>query len=278
MPARHRSSNSAILEKLNRMEAYLKAFILLSIFSFLFISITMLCYYSVLVGEKNFYRERKEILQQVTGKEMFRGCNETATFFGFYYQDYVADVTVSHILCDPNITHLLECSAVDLALVPRCPIIGALNGRISTEIVVGDQVFAYGFGEYSSAWGGMLTGIFGKNETSFAPFQGHSNLPPDAHIFLGDQHSGMSGAAVLNAYGLVDVAVSYVKIDKRLVGVVPVSYLIKCFSHYASMGKLPKIHNCADTMVINPTVSFGIKDTFFRIFKWLKRMANGIMI
>ncbi len=237
--------------------------------------ITGLSFYSLLIGQQRFTSERITTLQIVTGEDNFQSCAKV-TYFGLSYDNYMMDVTVSHITCDNgSTTALLPCQNVDIALVNRCPKKKvALDGRVSTKLELGDTVVAFGYSDYSNSWTGILSGKFGRNETAFKPFNDQANWPPDTHIFTGDQNKGMSGAPVLNSFGLVGLASAVMPgsfNNSRFVGVIPVEEIFKCVKYYGK--QLPTKESCIkqfDTKIVAPPSYGNPYQTFQRLFSMIK--------
>ncbi len=231
----------------------------------------------MLIGERRFSAERIFAMQQVTGNGTFTSCEPVqVTYFGLAYGNYVMDVTVSHIKCTNGTIDLLPCQGIDVALTKQCPRKNvALDGRVSTKLELGDSVVAFGFYEFSNAWTGTLSGKFGRNETHYEPFADKANWPADTHIFTGDQNKGMSGAPVLNSFGLVGLASAVMPgsfQNNRLVGVIPVSEIFKCVNYYGKKNLLPTKESCAkqfQTKIISPPSYGDPYQTFERLFKMI---------
>ncbi len=238
--------------------------------------ITAFCYYALMISYTEFVRDRAETLERVSSESTFPNCSKVTTF-GLYFEGKVMEATVSHARCTSPPSYLVPCAGIDVALAARCPTTGfALNGHRTTPLYIGERVVTFGFGDISKVWSGEVSSLFDKNETHFSPFNDQANLPADTLIVNGDQNRGMSGAAVLNSYGLAGIASSIIRgsyNSSRLVAVIPIHHLLRCVKTVSKSGVLPTKQEChaagKKVTVINPPILFSVETSV----KILKRMA-----
>jgi hypothetical protein len=264
-------------KRFESMETRINRLAIFNVVIVIAVVVTGLAFYSHLIGQTQYGRERAKVLQQVSRLASFERCDGNVTSFGLAYRGYATEVTVSHIVCDPKSPPLLACKGVDVALTGECPTVDALNGVYSSDPSLADPVIALGF--YSgqpTIWQGVLSSVFTKAEV-FPPFQNMASLPDDTFIINGDQNKGMSGAAVLNSYGLLGVASSTFQgsfNNSRQVAAIPIHHVFKCMMDYQDQLPTTSFCKAKGLEVVAVPYALSVYDTFSRIWKMISTSGS----
>lgn len=203
--------------------------------------------------EHNFVSDRVVYLKNRTSEFTHEACNSTATKFGMEYEGFVADVTVSHSKCSSAILlDWVPCEGIDIALSKACPERSSVfPGRYGAELREADRIVLYGFGPIRASVG-IVGGAYEKTTFVQPPFTGILTSKAGDFVAIGDQFAGQSGALILNTQGAVGVAHGYRAGAQRLVLIVPLDDIQKCFRVAGAAGSIKRRVDCTSLVDFAP--------------------------
>lgn len=167
----------------------------------------------------DFGPDRLDALKQVTSE--ISVCGNTGTAVSVSMGNRVTTVTVAHHNCDGKVpVGYIPCEGIDIALrVDECPpMAAALNFDRNAPLRDGDQVVSLGFYSGNKAlrgprsWSGHISSLLSniaENATCSQHFSGCGvGHYSHSYVINADQLDGMSGAVVMNGYGVVGIVVA----------------------------------------------------------------------
>ena len=164
-----------------------------------------------------FGRRRVEAIKQASNNFYIpEYCQGAVTRHTVVYNNRVGELFTPHILCNSSIISIGSNRSIfvddflDIGVIGGCPsTTHGLDISIAAEPFLGDQVITYGFGDMAKAWSGTISDKEDSNTTCLAFAQhwtGVGNICAGEYLVQGEQHKGLSGAAVLNGCGYIGIA------------------------------------------------------------------------
>jgi hypothetical protein len=159
----------------------------------------------------NFGSDRVTTLEKISAPIALKNynCSGTGTQHYVYFNQSFAQLFTPHFQCSENSSihqHevILTCPGHDVGIVANCPVSKdqkVLDISRITNVNVGDEVVAYGFGHLAKAWKGIVCDKQVQNtvtlQWSGEHWSGGSGVRPGDFIVQG-VHVGMSGSPVSN--------------------------------------------------------------------------------
>jgi hypothetical protein len=175
-------------------------------------------------------------------QEEIKGVKEILGALRDQNEKIVKGFSTLHNFGSDRVTTLEKISA---PIVANCPVSKdqkVLDISRITNVNVGDEVVAYGFGHLAKAWKGIVCDKQVQNtvtlQWSGEQWSGGSGVRPGDFIVQGNQHVGMSGGPVSNGCGYVGMATIRLQDGFNSYAIVsPVSTIHECLRFHKE--KLP---------------------------------------
>jgi hypothetical protein len=152
-------------------------------------------------------------------------------------------------------SNLHFCKNLDVAIILECPPVAyALDSNIFVDSSVGDPVFVKGFNEenvnnYQATVGELL----GEKNETHPPCSGRATFQKNARLLMiAGQILGLSGAGVLNGYGIVGIASARFSHSSAIV--TPWADVYNCFKENHKVLELMKKCSSSITVIKPPNL------------------------